>query len=63
MAREHEVGIKVNVDQVKQKKVYHLPFLQINICYLYMFCVFMILRERARNVYYIGKRNGDDNGC
>ena len=62
MAREHEVGIEVSVDQVRQKRrciIYHFYKL---IYVIYMFCVFMILRERARKAYYRGKRNGDDNG-
>ena len=51
MAREHEVGIEVSVDQVKQKRrciIYHFYKLIL----LFMFCVFMILRERARKAYY-----------
>ena len=50
MAREHEVGIEVSVDQVGKKRciIYHFYKLIL----LFMFCVFMILRERARKAYY-----------
>ena len=59
MAREHEVGIEVSVHQVG-KKVYHLPFLQINIV-IYVLCVYDIAGTCTQSI--LPNRNGDDNGC
>ena len=59
MAREHEVGIEVSVYQVG-KKVYHLPFLQINIV-INVLCVYDITGACTHRIFR--NRFSDDNGC